>query len=125
MQKYFEVMLKIFKISREYEIRDIDWSMQISFHQSSNRISRLKNLSTKDLAAIVLEFTSHTQYVALLGFKASFEKLLLIDFVNIYLFSVFFSIDFANIYLFSMLFSIDFACWKSVVPPLISYIGIH
>ena len=33
---------RIAEISRKYEIQNLDWFMQTSFHQSSNRISLLK-----------------------------------------------------------------------------------
>ena len=55
-----------------------------------------------------------SRYVALFVVSGSFEKLLLIDCVNIY-FSQ--SIVFANIYFFSIYFSIDFARRKSVGYP--------
>ena len=35
----FEVILNILKIFRGSEIQNLDWSMQMSFHQSRNRIS--------------------------------------------------------------------------------------
>ena len=45
----------------------------------------------------------------------------LIDFVNIYIFSV----GFVNIDLFSIFLSIDFAQWRIVGLPHIAYIAIH
>ena len=51
-----------------------------------------------------------SRYTTFLVVTGSIGKLFLIDFVNIYLLSVFFSIVFVNIYLFSInIFSIDFA----------------
>ena len=55
----------------------------------------------------------------------SIKMLPLIDFVNIYLLSIFFSIVPAIIYLFSNFFPIDFAGWKRVASPHIVYIVIH
>ena len=78
-------------------------------------------------------------YIELFLVIGSIKKLFLIDFINIYLFSMLFSIAFADnyifsifssvayasIYLFSILFSIDFACWKSVGLPQVTNVVIH
>lgn len=42
MQKSFEVMGNSFEISRGYTIQNLNWSMLISFHQSSNHNFWLK-----------------------------------------------------------------------------------
>ena len=42
IEKYFEVMSKFLEISSGDEKKDLEWFMQIIFHQSFNRISRLK-----------------------------------------------------------------------------------
>ena len=63
--------------------------------------------------------------IALFVVNGSIKKLLLIDFVDIYLFSIFFSIVFVNIYDFSIFFSIDFAQWKNVGPSHNANIVIH
>ena len=54
---------------------------------------------------------NESQYTALFAFSGSYQKLLSINSVNIYLFSIFFSIDFAR--------------WKSVDLPYIAYFAIH
>ena len=80
---------------------------------------------------------NESRYIALFVVSGSIKKLVLIDFVNTYLFSIFFSIVFVNIYLFSIFFqdflpynfsiffSKEFARWKSVGLPHIAYIVIH
>ena len=75
---------------------------------------------------------NESRYIALFVFSESIKKLLSIDCVNTYLFSMVFSIDFAlwknffsiacvKIFLFSIFFSIDFARGKSVGFPRIAY----
>ena len=66
-----------------------------------------------------------SRYFALFVVSGSNKKLLSIDFINIYLFSIFFSIAFVNNNLFSKFFSIDFVSWKSVGLPHIPHIVIH
>ena len=39
IEKYFEVMSKFLEISSGDEKKDLEWFMQIIFHQSFNRIS--------------------------------------------------------------------------------------
>ena len=54
---------------------------------------------------------NESRYVALFAVSGSIKKLFSIDYVNAYLFSIFFSIDFSQ--------------WKSVGLPRIAYIVIH
>ena len=54
---------------------------------------------------------NESRYIALFVFSGSIKKLFAIDYVNIYLFSIFFSIDFTG--------------WKSVGLPHVAYIVIH
>lgn len=64
-------------------------------------------------------------YIALFVASGSVKKLFLTDFVDIYLFSMFFSIVFAVIYLLLVFFSIDFIRWKNVGLLHIAYVVIH
>ena len=66
-----------------------------------------------------------SRYIALFMVSGSIKKLFLIDFVNTYLFSIFFSIVFANIYIFSIFFFKIFPLWKSVGLSHIAYMVIH
>ena len=60
----------------------------------------------------VSNFTSNdSRYIALFAVSGSIKKLFSIDYVNIYIFLIFFSIDFAR--------------WKSVGLSHIAYIVIH
>ena len=63
---------------------------------------------------VIVGQADESLYIALFVASGSIKKLFLTDFVDIYLFSMFFSIVFANIYLFSIFFSIDFAQYKSL-----------
>ena len=60
---------------------------------------------------VVLMEHNRSRYIALFVVSGSIKKIFLIDYVNIYLFSIFFSIDFAR--------------WKSKGLPDIAYIVIH
>ena len=50
----FEIMISILKIFRGWEILNLIWSMQTSFHPSSNRISWLKQYSIQNYFAPII-----------------------------------------------------------------------
>ena len=68
---------------------------------------------------------NESRYIALFVVSGSIKKLSLIDFVNAYFSSIFFSIVFAKFYIFLIFFSKEFAPRKSVGLPHIAYIVIH
>ena len=70
----------------------------------------LTNLGKPMLSKVFVK-VNESQYISLFVFSGSCQKLLSIDSVNIYLFSIFFSTDFAR--------------WKSVGLLHIAYFAIH